>query len=269
MGKSIGRKIVMMLSLMGLLVILTCILNSSALSYVAGFNKSISKEVKNLKSAIEAGNQEEVAASEEKIEYYLKHGIIRVDGTIIFDNILLIVAIIQVIVMGFFASKNIVKPVRSANSQLTGIIDNIKDNKGDLTTRIEVKSSDEIGQLVSGVNNFIDQLQKLMQKIQTSSQNMLMSADEVKKSVDESGQGAMNVSAAAQELAAGIVKDFSRFSRDHIEQGKYIEQIFPFMGVRFIAINDNYDSANYVGGIGEIDVAFREFFMISSVRNSR
>ena len=38
MGKSIGRKIVMMLSLMGLLVILTCILNSSALSYVAGFN---------------------------------------------------------------------------------------------------------------------------------------------------------------------------------------------------------------------------------------
>lgn len=28
------------------------------------------------------------------------------------------------------------------------------------------------------------------------------------------------------------------------------------MGVRFIAINDNYDSADYVGGIGEIDVAF-------------
>ena len=54
-----------------------------------------------------------------------------------------------------------------------------------------------------------------------------------------------------------IVKDFSRFSRDHIEQGKYIEQIFPFMGVRFIAINDNYDSADYVGGIGEIDVAFK------------
>ena len=106
--------------------------------------------------------------------------------------------------MGFFASKNIVKPVRSANSQLTGIIDNIKDNKGDLTTRIEVKSNDEIGQLVRGVNNFIDQLQKLMQKIQTSSQNMLVSADEVKKSVDESGQGAMNVSAAAQELAASM-----------------------------------------------------------------
>ena len=60
------------------------------------------------------------------------------------------------------------------------------------------------------------------------------------------------------QISCVIVKDFSRFSRDRIEQGKYIEQIFPFMGVRFIAINDNYDSADYVGGIDEIDVSFKE-----------
>lgn len=60
-----------------------------------------------------------------------------------------------------------------------------------------------------------------------------------------------------KQISCVIVKDFSRFSRDHIEQGKYIEQIFPFMGVRFIAINDNYDSDDYVGGIGEIDIAFK------------
>lgn len=54
-----------------------------------------------------------------------------------------------------------------------------------------------------------------------------------------------------------IVKDMSRFSRDYLETGKYLEQIFPFMGVRFIAINDNYDSRDYTGGIGEIDVAFK------------
>lgn len=39
-----------------------------------------------------------------------------------------------------------------------------------------------------------------------------------------------------------IVKDLSRFGRNYIEMGKYLQQIFPFMGVRFIAINDNYDS---------------------------
>lgn len=39
-----------------------------------------------------------------------------------------------------------------------------------------------------------------------------------------------------------IVKDLSRLGREHIGTGQYIEQIFPRMGVRFIAIGDNYDS---------------------------
>lgn len=40
-----------------------------------------------------------------------------------------------------------------------------------------------------------------------------------------------------------IVKDLSRFGRNYIETGRYIQQIFPFLGVRFIAINDNIDTA--------------------------
>ncbi len=49
------------------------------------------------------------------------------------------------------------------------------------------------------------------------------------------------------EIRAGqvdcvIVKDLSRFGRNYIEAGNYIERVFPFIGVRFIAINDSYDS---------------------------
>lgn len=54
-----------------------------------------------------------------------------------------------------------------------------------------------------------------------------------------------------------VVKDFSRFSRDYIELGSYIEQIFPFMGVRFISVNDHYDSEQTQGGIGNIDILFK------------
>lgn len=39
-----------------------------------------------------------------------------------------------------------------------------------------------------------------------------------------------------------IVKDLSRFGRNYIETGRYLEQIFPFLGVRFISINDNLDT---------------------------
>lgn len=44
-----------------------------------------------------------------------------------------------------------------------------------------------------------------------------------------------------------IVKDLSRFGRNHIETGNYIEKIFPFMGVRFIAVTDHFDSMNLSG----------------------
>ena len=46
-----------------------------------------------------------------------------------------------------------------------------------------------------------------------------------------------------------IVKDLSRFGRNYIEAGDYIEQIFPFLGVRFISIADNFDSFKKPAGI--------------------
>ena len=39
-----------------------------------------------------------------------------------------------------------------------------------------------------------------------------------------------------------VVKDLSRLGRNYLESGDYIEKIFPFFGVRFIAVTDNYDS---------------------------
>ncbi len=60
-----------------------------------------------------------------------------------------------------------------------------------------------------------------------------------------------------QKVDCIVVKDMSRFARNYLETGKYVEQIFPFMGIRFIAINDNYDSKDYVGGVADMDVQFK------------
>lgn len=45
-----------------------------------------------------------------------------------------------------------------------------------------------------------------------------------------------------------IVKDLSRMGREYIETGKYLEMIFPSLGVRFIAINDDVDSEKHSNG---------------------
>ena len=44
------------------------------------------------------------------------------------------------------------------------------------------------------------------------------------------------------EINCVIVKDLSRFGRNYLEAGNYIEKIFPFLGVRFIAVADGFDT---------------------------
>jgi DNA invertase Pin-like site-specific DNA recombinase len=52
-----------------------------------------------------------------------------------------------------------------------------------------------------------------------------------------------------------IVKDLSRLGRDYIVVGEYIEQIFPLLEIRFIAVNSNYDSKQYIGRTMGLDMA--------------
>lgn len=54
-----------------------------------------------------------------------------------------------------------------------------------------------------------------------------------------------------------VVKDMSRFSRDYIEMGNYLENIFPFMEIRFISINDAYDSSKERDNGTELDTQFK------------
>jgi len=63
--------------------------------------------------------------------------------------------------------------------------------------------------------------------------------------------------ARKEKIQCVIIKDFSRLGRDYIEVGNYIEQVFPFLGIRLIAINEGYDSNLVHGTMGGFELAFR------------
>lgn len=113
----------------------------------------------------------------------------------------------------------------------------------------------------------------------------ILSGGEIHEYVDDGYSGAAMERPAMKKLLDDIslgkinciiVKDFSRFARNYIMMGEYLEEIFPFIGVRFISINDNYDNQKDIANLPGIDVAFQAIIhdyyckeLSSKVRNVR
>ena len=57
-----------------------------------------------------------------------------------------------------------------------------------------------------------------------------------------------------------IVKDMSRFGREYLEISNYIEKVFPFLGVRFISINDNLDTKDGIKSDKSYEIAIKNIF---------
>lgn len=62
---------------------------------------------------------------------------------------------------------------------------------------------------------------------------------------------------AAGKVATVVVRDLSRFARNYLEAGHYLEYVFPMHGVRFISVNDGFDSLKAGEMTGGLEIAVR------------
>ena len=119
-------------------------------------------------------------------------------------NIIIFAILIATGLIIILAILKIVRPLQSANGQLSKIISDIDSSKGDLTSRININSHDEVGELVDGINLFIEKLQEIMKSIRSHSENILVSSKEIADKINESGNNTNEVSATMDEIAAAM-----------------------------------------------------------------
>lgn len=121
--------------------------------------------------------------------------------TFIAVGILLIAAIAAGVIVVRFT---VIAPARTATRELNIIIDGIEKNDGNLTARVTQKSKDEIGQLVGGVNKFIEVLHGIIAEIKADADNVSNSANVVYQQISTADGNIMDVSATMQQLSAGM-----------------------------------------------------------------
>lgn len=152
--------------------------------------------------------QETQAAYEEHLKTLIdetaKHSATRISGTITFNIILVLTFAVMFIFILLIVNRTIVKPAKESGTHLKNIMNRIANNEGDLTQRIPVKTSDEIGQMTTGINSFLELLQGIMKKLKNESDGIMASSNNVSGEIGRSNEIATDVSASMEEMSAGI-----------------------------------------------------------------
>ena len=115
-----------------------------------------------------------------------------------------VVIVVAILLVFFVVRTSVIKPVNLVTKHLGEIIDGIEQGEGNLTERISVKSKDEIGQLASGINTFLDQLQNIMLKLRGNAGSLNEQVDSINTSIVTSESNAGDVSATMEEMSASM-----------------------------------------------------------------
>jgi methyl-accepting chemotaxis protein len=119
--------------------------------------------------------------------------------------IILVVIFAAAIAVSFFLNQTrISKKITGIVNELQGIITNINNGKGDLTSRIKTKTSTELVYVVDGINQFIETLQGIIKEVKDGSVVLSSSSDSMVSQIERASDNITNTSAALEELSASM-----------------------------------------------------------------
>ncbi len=126
-------------------------------------------------------------------------------GKTVVKTVALVVIFVIIIVISLVLNETrISKKITSIVSELQKIIRGINNNEGDLTARIETRTSTELTFIVGGINNFIETLQGIIKEVKDGSVVLNTSADSMTDKIEKASDNITNTSAALEELSASM-----------------------------------------------------------------
>jgi len=185
-------------------------------------NGSLAEHVASMEGYIDtmvANMNEEAAGARTSLENVF-------NGSLTSTFIMMAVSVVALLLSLYVVIWVVLRPLGSISRKIKGIVKSIEDGEGDLTQRIAIKSNDEISDLASAMNVFMERLQEIMKLIVGNTQRMEVVVSEVRNSIRTSDDSVSDLSAVTEELAAtmeevggsaGIINGNAESVRDEVE----------------------------------------------------
>ncbi len=152
-------------------------------------------------------HEENIVLMAEQLALLVDESRARLDGASAGVNTAIIIGLVLIIlisVASIFYVYILVRPLKKASNDLQVILDDMKAGRANLSHRLVKKSNDEIGVLVSGINDFLATLQDVIGKITDESGNIYTSVENTSNIVNSSKEDISNVTSVMHELSSSM-----------------------------------------------------------------
>lgn len=133
---------------------------------------------------------------------------------------LLLLAIGAGLAMAYVATRSVTMPVTDLAKHLS----ELAAGGGDLTKRMEVKSTDEVGQMGASLNTFLVKLEKIIVDVKTGASAIAVAAQQVASSSSSLSQGTSEQAASAEETTSSL-EEMSASIQQNSENSRQMEQV--------------------------------------------
>ena len=184
---SIKWKVMLPILILAGLLLITCLQSNIATAMMMKYSAQVAENL----TEITPEMQEALNAQEGLYQGMKSSNAVKLFMALLATALVLVVAVAGVL-----------RPLLEMNEKLTGIMANIGQGKGDLSERVKVRGTDEIGQLAQGINAFIESLETVMHQVTLNSDKLHQVTNNVSERVANVNLNSSDISASMQELSA-------------------------------------------------------------------